>query len=277
MANDTSPRSAGRPAAALAAGLLALWLAPGAAPALQEDDEIAAARRSAVAKLAEAEAASAAGAATERHPDYVEATRRDGEITVVLIRARRLLETAKGALDSAERRSTRTAFADAGLVAAGALRELQSFERRTAKVLAEIAAERQPPPPPPAPPPPAEEPPVEAAPPPPSAPPRAPTPRRSSPPRKLIQAADAYFAGDYEGAVAILSATRFRGKKARAHLHLLLAASRYALFLLGGEEDYALRGEAIADVQACRAADPDLVPDEDLFSPRFRQFFAATE
>ena len=96
-------------------------------------------------------------------------------------------------------------------------------------------------------------------------------------PRQLTQAADAYFAGDYEGAISILSAARFRSAGARAHLHLLRAASRYALFLLGGEKDYALRAEAIADVQACRGADPDLVPDEDMFSPRFRQFFAATE
>lgn len=275
MANGTSRR----PAIKLAA-LLVLWLVSDPASALQGGGEVAAASQEAAGKLAEAEAAAAAAVATERHPDYLEATRRDGEISVALIRARRLLETARNAFAGAEQRGARSAFKDAGLVAGGAVREFGKFERRTAKVLAEIAAESgrpgPTPPPAPSPPPPTTktEPASDGEGPPPPPPPRR---QSSSPPRKLIQAADAYLAGDYQGAIAILGATRYRSGKTRAHLHLLRAASRYALFLLGGEDDYGLRGEAIEDVLACRRADASLVPGEDLFSPRFRQFFAATE
>ncbi len=160
-------------------------------------------------------------------------------------------------------------------MAGGARGEFGKFERRAAKVLKEIAAESgrsAPPPPKPSPPPPSEQ--VRPSPPPPAPPPPR---RRSSPPAKLVQAADLYLAGDYQEAIALLSARNYRTARARAHLHLLRAASRYALFLLGGESDYALRGEAIEDVLACRQADTSLVPDEDVFSPRFRQFFAATE
>ncbi len=92
---------------------------------------------------------------------------------------------------------------------------------------------------------------------------------------KLRQAADAYFAGDYEAAISRLSESSFRQGKSRAHALLLRAAARYTLFLLGGENDYALRGQAAEDVTACKAADPELGPDEALFSPRFRDFFAA--
>ncbi len=112
------------------------------------------------------------------------------------------------------------------------------------------------------------------APPPSPRPPSPPAPRRA--PRKLRQAADAYFAGDYAAAVTLLSDNTFTRSKSRAHALLLRAAARYALFLLAGETDYAQRGQAAADVAACKAAVPDLAPDEDLFSPRFRDFFAAT-
>ncbi len=111
----------------------------------------------------------------------------------------------------------------------------------------------------------------------PTAPP--PPPRRRSPsppPVKLIQAAGAYLAGDYEAAITTLTESSFRQRRSRAHALLLRAAARYALFLLGDETDYALRGLAADDVTACKNADPDLAPEEGLFSPRFRDFFAAT-
>ena len=230
--------------------LAACWSAAAPLPA---QDVVESARREATEKLTAAEAAAAAAATTQRHPDYVAATRRDGEIVTTLERAERLLESARRALQSAGRRPSRTGFKDAGIVASGASREFGKFEDRARKMLRRIEAERRPPPPPPPPPPPA------------------------TPPDELKQAADAFFGGDYESTVALLSETRFRSSKARAHSHLLRSAARYALFLLSGESDYALRGEAIEDVLACREAAPDLKPAEELFSPRFRQFFAATE
>jgi len=57
---------------------------------------------------------------------------------------------------------------------------------------------------------------------------------------------------------------------------LLRAASRYALFLLGGESDYQLRGQAAEDILAARRLAPELEPTEGAFSPRFRDFFTST-
>lgn len=254
MASAISRRSAGSGSVLL----FALWLAPVAALS-QSGDEVAQARPAAVQKLEEARLASEAAKTTEHHPDYLRASRNDGEIAAVLGRARRLLESAEKALETAESRPTPTAFRDAGFVASGALREFGKFERQAQKALARIEAARRPPPPPPP-----------ASPPP---PPRAP----SKPPSSLNRAADAFFAGNYQGTIEQLFETRFRSNKAKAHSHLLRAAARYTLFLLAGESDYALRSGAIEDIQACRRADPALTPHEEIFSPRFRQFFTATE
>ena len=67
-----------------------------------------------------------------------------------------------------------------------------------------------------------------------------------------------------------------RRKNRRAQAHLLRAASRYALFLLGGESDYQLRGQAAEDILAARQLAPKMEPAEGAFSPRFIDFFAAT-
>ena len=111
--------------------------------------------------------------------------------------------------------------------------------------------------------------------PPPQPPPPAP-PARRRPPSGLRKAADAFFAGDYDEVIRLVSATNYSQRKSRSHALLLRSAARYALFLLGGETDYALRGQAIEDIVACRRTDPDLEPGEDFFSPRFRDFFAGT-
>ena len=108
-------------------------------------------------------------------------------------------------------------------------------------------------------------------------PPPPPPSRSPTPPTKLRRAVDAFFAGDYEETVRLLGTIPSSPAKTRAHALLLRSAARYTLFLLGGETDYALRGMATADVTACRKADRDLVPDEEVFSPRFRDFFAGTQ
>ena len=54
---------------------------------------------------------------------------------------------------------------------------------------------------------------------------------------------------------------------------LLLAASRHALYLEGGELDAELREAAAEDVRACHQDDELLAPSDRFFSPRFRAFF----
>ena len=86
-----------------------------------------------------------------------------------------------------------------------------------------------------------------------------------------------YLEGEYGRAVEILEqAEALRSKRMRARCLLLRAAARHTLFILGGENDYAARGRAADDLIAARAADPEIRPTEAAFSPRFRDFFAAT-
>ena len=80
----------------------------------------------------------------------------------------------------------------------------------------------------------------------------------------LLAAIQAYFDGDYRGALALLASS---GPAPGG-------ASRHALFLLGGERDRALLRAAEADVAECRRAAPGFAPQRDHFSPRFVAFFA---
>ncbi len=293
MRNDTSIRSAGSRARrarlvrhAGVAGWVVLALLPLAAQARQGDDaEPATPRDKATREVAIAETAGRQVLQLRRHPDYAAAISRDDEIPGLLERAQRLLGVAKSGLARAEQSQSATGYNDAAVLARRARSQFESYEQRLRQAFARIAAERAPPPPPPPPPPPEPEPtgsedpaPTEepiVAPPPPASPP--PPARRRGPSKKLAEIADAYFAGEYEQTVALASEASFSRSRERAQALLLSAAARYVLFLRGGESDYALRGQATEDVTACRKLDPDLMPDEAAFSPRFRDFFAATQ
>ncbi len=99
----------------------------------------------------------------------------------------------------------------------------------------------------------------------------APTP--AGPPAELLEAARAYFGGQYVEAEAALAQARYSPGKTAVQAMLFRAAARYALFVVGGEKDTALQERARADVQACRRMDPGFKPDERFFSPRFAKFF----
>ncbi|MEO1085067.1 MAG: hypothetical protein AAFY88_12565, partial [Acidobacteriota bacterium] len=100
--------------------------------------------------------------------------------------------------------------------------------------------------------------------------------RAARAPGSLRRAVVAYLQGDYRAVVDGLEPDKLRRKSRRSQALLLRAASRYALFLLGGETEYSLRGAAADDIVAARALDADLEPSEGVFSPRFRDFFTAT-
>ncbi len=99
--------------------------------------------------------------------------------------------------------------------------------------------------------------------------------RRTSaaPPQGLVNAADAFFRGEYTRVLELLGEETFGSSRAAAHAHLFRAAARYALYVTGGEQDTQLLTAARADVAACRAADAKRLPDRSAFSPRFIQFF----
>lgn len=125
-----------------------------------------------------------------------------------------------------------------------------------------VAAQPEPAPPEPAPPDPA---PVSA------------TPSPAGPPEALRTAARAYFDGDYWGVLGALSGQQLEDEDVAAQALLFRAAARYALYLLGGEEEEALAEEAREEVAFCRRLAPDLAPDPRAFSPRFIAFFERDE
>lgn len=94
-----------------------------------------------------------------------------------------------------------------------------------------------------------------------------------APPALLQQAAAAYLDGRHGDVVAALGGARLGERRARAHARLLLAASRHALYLEGGELDDELRSAAVDDARACRQEDETLAPTPRFFSPRFIVFF----
>lgn len=95
----------------------------------------------------------------------------------------------------------------------------------------------------------------------------------AAPPETLETAAEAFLDGRHQDVVAVLQEARFGERRARAHARLLLAASRHALYLEGGELDDELRSAAVEDARACRQDDARLAPTDRFFSPRFIAFF----
>ena len=95
----------------------------------------------------------------------------------------------------------------------------------------------------------------------------------AGPPGSLRRAAESFLAGEYGAVVSRLAEARLGDARSRAHAHMLLAASRYVLYLEGGELDADLFDAALADVKACQAASSLLRPDPRIFSPRFVSFF----
>lgn len=100
-----------------------------------------------------------------------------------------------------------------------------------------------------------------------------PTVPPDGPPKELRRAAEAICAGRYQETLDTLSGVSFATARASAHAHLLRAAARHGLFLLGGSEDDSLLRAARQDIRSCRAQDPRLAPDPEIFSPPFIRLF----
>lgn len=91
------------------------------------------------------------------------------------------------------------------------------------------------------------------------------------PPPRLVRAVDNYLAGRYAEA-ARLEPESFAAARTRFHAYLVRAAARYTQAQLNGNKD--LLAEARRDASAAYKLDPAAKPDEALFSPRFRAFYA---
>lgn len=119
-------------------------------------------------------------------------------------------------------------------------------------------------------------PPATTTPPPVSTPPPKPADQTPVPERdKLRSAAGAFFAGDYEAALRALRNSSFSEDRIQAQAALFSAASRMALYWLGGGRDAALLAQAQGDVRRCKRLDRRLRLPKTAFSPRFIAFFDA--
>lgn len=93
-------------------------------------------------------------------------------------------------------------------------------------------------------------------------------------PQGLRTAAEAYFTGDYAGALEALEQDEPHDDLwAVSQACLLRSAALYALYRRGGEEDGGQLRAARTAAAGCRRLAPDLVPDGELFSPGFVAFF----
>lgn len=109
---------------------------------------------------------------------------------------------------------------------------------------------------------------------PPKAPPKpAETPLAQRVPAALLEAFRNYLGGRY-AEVARINPDSFSDARSRAQAYLIRAAARQ----IQAEIDNSAAGldAARADIRAVRAANPGLVPDPALFSPRFRSLYNAT-
>ena len=91
------------------------------------------------------------------------------------------------------------------------------------------------------------------------------------PPPRLVRAVDHYLAGRYVEAARI-DPESFPAARTRFHAYLIRCAARYTQAQIAGDKE--LLAAARADAAAAYKVDAQIVPDEALFSPRFRAFYA---
>lgn len=89
-------------------------------------------------------------------------------------------------------------------------------------------------------------------------------------PRPRLRAAlNSYVHGRYEEALRALVNAKFDDRAANAEVALIRAASRHALYRMGGERDAGLMAQVEADLREYRALRPNGKPDPRVFPPAF--------
>jgi hypothetical protein len=90
---------------------------------------------------------------------------------------------------------------------------------------------------------------------------------------ELVSVTTPYFSGDYAAAKTALDRLKYPPSRFAAQVRLFQAATAYALYVLDGERDQALRAVAEAQARECRRIAANINPDPRVFSPKFIQFF----
>ncbi len=100
------------------------------------------------------------------------------------------------------------------------------------------------------------------------------TSRKPPLPAGVLEAAQAYFDGDYRRAVELLERPApGAAERARFYSALFRSAARHALFLLGGETESDLLAAAVEDLREARRLNSSFAPHPDAFSPRYVELF----
>jgi tetratricopeptide (TPR) repeat protein len=86
--------------------------------------------------------------------------------------------------------------------------------------------------------------------------------------QRLSSAVKSYLHGRYDESLRVLSSVQFEGAAA-GEAALLRAASRYALYRIGGEQDAKLRVQIDRDLREYHERRPNGRPDPRLFPPAF--------
>jgi len=96
------------------------------------------------------------------------------------------------------------------------------------------------------------------------------------PPQELVTAAESFLEGDYELVLEALAEVTYGKARARGHACLLRSASRWSLWVLGGESDEAQLEEAQRELEPCFELEERPEPLEKFFSPRYLEFYRAS-
>jgi hypothetical protein len=96
---------------------------------------------------------------------------------------------------------------------------------------------------------------------------------RSAARGRLLAAAEAFWSGEYERALEELEQAAPAAERGQLTRHLLLAATRHALWVRSGQSDVSLLAGVKADIKACSLIDETLDPEALGLSPAFARIY----
>jgi len=97
--------------------------------------------------------------------------------------------------------------------------------------------------------------------------------QRRIPPNALKQAAEAYFAGNYESAVSLSNPDSLDEDRAKVQALLFRAAANHKLFILSGAQDTQAKQRSEDDIREIKRLNKNFSPYIAAFSPRFLELF----
>ena len=100
--------------------------------------------------------------------------------------------------------------------------------------------------------------------------------QRRIPPNALKQAAEAYFAGNYESAVSLSNPDSLDQDRAKVQALLFRAAANHKIYILSGEQDTQAKQRSEDDIRAIKRLNRNFSPYIAAFSPKFLELFRQT-